>query len=130
MKRARKILDEQRYAITDQGDLRVLSARGEVWEYSATFDDTTSPTRCRTLQQKSRPWKVGTSTSQDCEKSRQEQLLLLTELRSRERAHQETLSYMSDEVEVLRKTRRSEAKLLEEAYQDAVSHEGRKHFGD
>ena len=39
----------------------------------------------------------------------------IPELRRPRRAHQETLSYMRDEVEELRMTRCSEAKLLEEA---------------
>ena len=61
---------------------------------------------------------------QDCEKSRQEQYLLITELRSRERAHQETLCYMRDDVQVLRETRLSVAEFREKACQDAISHEG------
>ena len=42
------------------------------------------------------------SKSQDCERSRHEQLLLLAELRNRERVHQETLTRMNKEVEELR----------------------------
>ena len=53
--------------------------------------------------------------------SRHEQYLLTAELRSRARAHQETLSCMRDEVEEVRKTRRSEAALREEGCQDALS---------
>ena len=56
------------------------------------------------------------SKSQDNEKSRQQQ----SKLQSRERAHQAT-QCMRDEVEELRKTRRSESELREEAYQDAIS---------
>ena len=59
--------------------------------------------------------------NQDCEKPR---LSTLTELRSRERAHRETLSYQRDEMGELRKTRRSEVELREEAYQDTISQEG------
>ena len=46
------------------------------------------------------------------------------ELQSLERAHGETLAHMREEVEVLRKTRRSEAELREEAHQDTLWHEG------
>ena len=63
--------------------------------------------------------KVKTVTSQD-------KYLLITELESRENAHQVTLSCVREEVEELRKTRRYDAELREEASQDAVSHEGEK----
>ena len=46
-----------------------------------------------------------TVKSQDCEKSRQQQFQLITELRSRQRAHLETLTHIKEEVEELRTTR-------------------------
>ena len=63
------------------------------------------------------------SRSQDCEKSRREQYLLFTEVRSRERAHQETSTCVRDVVAELRETQRAEAELREEAYQDDISQE-------
>ena len=43
---------------------------------------------------------------------------------SSERGHRDALNNMRDEVEDMRRTRRSEADLHEEAYQDAISQEG------
>ena len=59
-------------------------------------------------------------------KSQGKQYLLEAELQSRERVHRDALSCMRDEVEELRKTRRSDAELREEAYQDDISQEGEK----
>ena len=111
--KAKANLDEQRFALIDQAnyDFNLLEARSESTKF--------------TVQLRQRDDEVDTKCL-DCEKPRQEQYLLLTELQSRERAHQETSNCARDEVEEFRKTRRSEAKLCEEAYQDVVSHEGEK----
>ena len=82
----RAILDEQRCAIIDQADYEFIrEARSE-----STVE--ILPTQLR---------------QHDAELYNQ----LITELRSRERAHQDTLTHMRNEVEELTKTRRSGADL-------------------
>ena len=113
-KRSNKLnLDKQRCALTDQGNydfnLRLVQAENTVQILR------------KELRQQDQKLKIV--------KTKTRAVFTLTELRSRQRAHRETLSYLRDDVKKLRKTRRSEAELREEAYQDAVSQEGGKHSG-
>ena len=84
-------LDEQRCALIDQAnyDFNLRQARSE----RAKFDDFFRQQDAELV-----------TKSRDCEKSRYEQFLLMTELQSREKAHQETPSCARDGVEELRKT--------------------------
>ena len=103
------ILDERRCATVGQAnhELNRCEAKAENWKQQLRQQDVELLSR-----------------SQFFEKSRREQYLLFAELQSLERAHGETLAHMREEVEVLRKTRRSEAELREEANQDTLWHEG------
>ena len=75
------------------GESRVQSARSEVGKYSTILTEQLRPQETELY-----------SKSQDSEKSRQEQYLLVIELWSRESVHQEN---------------------LEEDYHDAISHDGK-----
>ena len=111
--KANVILDEQRRAFIEQ-------ASYEFHAREAQSGGTVQHLKAQLRQQDVELC----SKIQVYEKSRQEQYLLRAELTSRERSHRDVLSYARDVVAKLRKTKRSEAELREEACQDAISQEG------
>ena len=112
--KANIILDEQRHALIERAS----------YEFRRREEQAESAVQNLKTQLRQQDVELY-GKSKDYDKSKQEQYLLRAEHQSRERTHRDALNYMRDELEELRRTRHSWADLREEAYQDAISQEGK-----